>query len=115
MGYEYPLDTDFIAELQYLKTEQGGRRTPARSGYRPQLKFLFTDYETSGEQTFLNRSTVFPGETALAAIRIVSREFFFGQLLEAMPFEFREGKKIIGKGTIIQIINTDLRQPSSNS
>ena len=54
---------DFIATLTYKTTEQGGRKTPAKSGYRPQVKFDFEEMETSGQQTFIDRELVFPGDT----------------------------------------------------
>jgi hypothetical protein len=49
---------DFIAELKYLTTEEGGRKTPVHSGYRPQVKFCFTEMQTSGQQTFIDKEIV---------------------------------------------------------
>jgi translation elongation factor EF-Tu-like GTPase len=46
---------DFIATLTYRTTEQGGRKTAAVSGYRPQVKFDFAEMQTSGQQTFIDR------------------------------------------------------------
>jgi hypothetical protein len=67
---------DFIAELKYLPTEQGGRKTPANSGYRPQIKFDFSQQETSGQQTFIDKKTVYPGENVIAKIKMSSPNFF---------------------------------------
>ncbi len=38
--------TDFIAQLQYRTIEDGGRKMPAYSGYRPQIKFDFEEMQT---------------------------------------------------------------------
>jgi hypothetical protein len=103
---------DFIANLKYLTTEEGGRKTPAFSGYRPQVKFDFDEMQTSGQQTFINKDTVYPGDTVEAAIRILSVEHFENTLTEGMTFEFREGSKVIGTGKIIDILNDRLIKTS---
>ena len=105
---------DFIAELKYLTTEQGGRKTPAYSGYRPQVKFDFTEMQTSGQQTFIDKEIVYSGETVNAKIKIVSPDYFAGYLKEGMKFEFREGATIIGTGQITNIINDKLDKPAGN-
>ncbi|WP_166437109.1 EF-Tu C-terminal domain-related protein [Niastella caeni] len=111
--YEQQMQSiDFIAELKYLTTEEGGRQTPVFSGYRPQVKFDFDEIQTSGQQTFLNKDTVYPGDTVEASIRIISVEHFEHTLTEGMTFEFREGSKVIGTGIIIDILNDRLVKTS---
>lgn len=106
---------DFIAELQYLTTEEGGRKTPAKSGYRPQVKFDFDEMQTSGQQTFINKEFVNPGENVKAKIKILSPDHFENTLTEGMEFEFREGATIIGKGKIEYIVNEKLEKPAGNT
>ncbi|BCY29332.1 hypothetical protein [Flavobacterium okayamense] len=101
---------DFIAELKYKTSEDGGRKTPAFSGYRPQLKFVFTDLQSSGSQFFIDKNIVKPGETVIAQIKITSPQFYTNQLETEMEFEFREGEIIIGTGKIIEIINKTLEK-----
>lgn len=103
---------DFIAELKYLTTVEGGRQTPVFSGYRPQVKFEFAEMQTSGQQTFLNKETVYPGDTVTAEVRILSVEHFANSLMEGMTFEFMEGSRIIGTGKIISIVNDNLKRAS---
>lgn len=103
---------DFIAELKYLTTEHGGRKTPALSGYRPQVKFDFTEMQTSGQQTFIDKEIVYPGDTVNAKIKILSPNYFAGNLTEGMKFEFREGATIIGTGQIKDIVNDKLEKAS---
>ncbi|NEU08626.1 hypothetical protein GZH53_09915 [Flavihumibacter sp. R14] len=102
--------TDFIAKLTFRTTEQGGRQTPAKSGYRPQVKFDFTEMQTSGQQTFIGKETVFPGGTVDAKIKILSPDYFAGCLTEEMEFEFREGETVIGTGEIKFIVNDRLEK-----
>jgi Elongation factor Tu C-terminal domain len=105
-------EADFIATLTYLTTEQGGRQTPVFSSYRPQVKFEFAEMQTSGQQTFIDREIVYPGDTVEAEIKIISVDYFAGQLTDKMKFDFREGSKIIGTGQIKHILNDKLRQAS---
>ncbi len=106
---------DFIAELRYLTTEEGGRKTPAKSGYRPQIKFDFDEMQTSGQQTFINKEFVNPGENVKAKIKILSPDHFANTLTEGIEFEFREGATIIGKGKIEYIVNEKLEKPAGNT
>ncbi|WP_153800356.1 hypothetical protein [Foetidibacter luteolus] len=106
-------EADFIAILKYFTPEQGGRSTPFFStGYRPQLKFDFDEMQTFGQQTFIDRKMVFPGDTVEAEIKMLSVEHFAGRLKEKMKFEFREGSRAIGTGQIKHILNSKLRQAS---
>ena len=105
-------DDDFIAILTYKTIEQGGRKTPAHSGYRPQIKFDFEEMQTSGQQTFIDKDIVYPGEIVEARIKILSVDHFANCLTEGMDFEFREGDKIIGTGKIKHIQNDKLKKAS---
>lgn len=100
----------FIASLQYKTTEEGGRKTPANSGYRPHIKFPFDEYMTSGIQTFIGTEIVLPSETVSAVISILSVEYFEGKLYENLEFDFREGARIVGTGKITEILNSKLNR-----
>lgn len=101
---------DFIAVLTYKTEKQGGRSTPAYSGYRPGIKFPFSDMQTSGRQTFIDKSIVNPGDVVKASIKIVSTDYFKHTLEEGLEFDFREGKTIIGTGIIVEILNPVLKK-----
>jgi len=105
--------SDFIAELEYKS--EGGRKTPATSGYRPQIKFEFEfdKMQTSGRQQFIDRKFVFPGDKVNAEINILSVDHFAHKLEEGMKFEFREGSVVIGKGKILTIVNEKLKKEAS--
>ena len=103
---------DFIAELTYFTTEQSGRKAPATSGYRPQVKFDFTENQTSGQQTFIDKEIVYLGEKVLAKIKVISPHFFEDSLEVGMKFEFREGATVIGVGELKHIINDRLKKAS---
>lgn len=105
-------NADFIATLTYKTTEQGGRKTAVQTGYRPQVKFDFDEMQTSGQQTFIDRELVFPGDTVEAEIKILAVDYFANTLTEKMKFEFREGATVIGTGIIKHIINHKLKKAS---
>jgi translation elongation factor EF-Tu-like GTPase len=106
-----PEYTDFVAEVTYFTTDEGGRCGYAASGYRPHIKFSFSKYLTSGQQTFLDKEIVHPGETVTTAIKILSVNIFHQSLSEGMIFEVGEGPRTVGTGKITEIINENLRYP----
>ena len=101
---------DFIARVTYLTTQQGGRIGYAVSGYRPHIKFDGREYLTSGEQLFIDKEKVFPGETVTAEIRIVSTHVFKNYLFVGQYFEVSEGSRVVGHGEVIEIINIYLEK-----
>ena len=101
---------DFIAELEFSSTEQGGRKGYASSGYRPHIEFKnYPEYLTSGNLTYIGKEKVEPGEKIKAEIAILGTEYFAKRLYGNMEFKFCEGSRTIGFGKIIDIINTDLK------
>jgi translation elongation factor EF-Tu-like GTPase len=102
------LEADFVAELVYKTTAQGGRKGAARSGYHPQVKFDFSDMQTSTAQFFHDREWVNPGDTVVADMQMVGRDYFAGTLEIGMRFEVREGSRVTAHGKILEIHNRSL-------
>jgi len=105
-------EPDFIARITYLTAEQGGRKHHANSGYRANVKIDGRKELTSGEQLFIDKDKVFPGETVTAEIRILRTELFNNYLFAGQHFEVAEGPHLVGHGEILEVINLDLRQAS---
>jgi len=105
-------EPDFIARVTYLKTDQGGRKGYAASGYRPHVKFDGRIELTSGEQIFIDKDKVFPGEIVAAEIRILGVDFFKNYLFVGQHFEVAEASHLVGHGEILEVINPSLRQAS---
>jgi hypothetical protein len=105
-------EPDILARVTYLTTEQGGRKGYATSGYRPHVKFDGRKELTSGEQLFIDKDKVFPGESVTAEIRILGRDFFKNYLFVGQHFEVAEASHLVGHGEILEVVNPDLRQAS---
>ena len=101
---------DFFADLHYRTTEEGGRKTPAASGYRPHLKFPFSEEQTSGQQTFIDQEMAYPGDRLSAKIKVLWTDLLAGKLEEGTTFEFREGRRVIGSGKVTYIVNDKLEK-----
>lgn len=99
---------DFIARITYFTIDQGGRRTPAVSGSRPQTRFEGRHETTPAEQVFAEKDHILPGESAEAAITIINKDRFFKSLYAGQTFEFFEGDRIVGTGTILKLLNREL-------
>lgn len=101
----------FIAELVYRKTEDGGRKTAVKNGYRGQVKFEFAE-RTSGVQKFIGKEYVFPGEKVVAEIAVLSPHFLKGKLEVGMAFTIHEGLTLVATGKVMEIFHEDLKASS---
>ncbi|MYT27357.1 MULTISPECIES: elongation factor Tu [unclassified Streptomyces] len=84
----------FTAEVYVLSTEEGGRRTPLTTGYRPQ--FYLRTADVVGAIDLGERAVARPGETVSATVEL-------GRAVPLEPglgFAIREGGRTIGAGTI---------------
>jgi len=100
--------TDFIATVTYLTPEQGGRKTPAHTGYRPHFQIEGYDIITSAQQTFIGKDIVMPGETVDAQVILLCPKVFFKRLFVGQSCEFCEGARLVATGKIKAILNSEL-------
>ena len=103
---------DFIADLHYLTTEQGGRKTPVFTNYFPQVKFSFSKNQDGGRQKFLNKEVVNPGEDVIAEITLLDSQWCNNRLKTGLKFDIVEGPKLMGTGVIVVILNKELLDES---
>ncbi len=80
------------ATVTFLRTEDGGRQTPVRSGYRGQFFFEGEDFESAME--VLPERWVQPGETTDAGFAFTEYSFerLKGRISIGHAFKVREGK-----------------------
>lgn len=106
------LEPDFIAELEFMTTENGGRKGYASSGYRPIFKLNNKKEMTSANLIFNDKQKVFPGDKTIALINILWTEEFENLLYPELEFELLEPPRIIAKGKITEILNKKLNKAS---
>jgi translation elongation factor EF-Tu-like GTPase len=95
--------SDIEAELRFLTTEEGGRRTPVYSGYVGQFHFDLSDWDVG--HYYPEASSASPGDTVRAELSFVSPHLIADRIHVGMEFECREGRKTIARGRITKILN----------
>jgi elongation factor Tu len=91
--------TKFEAEVYVLSKEEGGRKTPFFSGYRPQFYFRTTDV-TGGVTLAGGAEMCMPGDN-------VKLEVELGKPIamdEGSRFAIREGGRTVGSGVVTKIL-----------
>jgi len=90
--------TSFTAHIYMLETKEGGRKTPFRSGYRPQ--FFFRVNNVSGVIILEQEDAiVMPGDNLTINVMLDKPVV----VEEGLRFIMREGKLTIGAGIIISL------------
>ena len=99
------LAKDILVEMSYLLTEDGGRKNPTWSGYRPQ--FFYNNHDWDAQHEYIDVEKVYPGDTVKAYLTFMSPQEHFGKLKIGDHFLIREGRKIIAFGHVIEIIDLE--------
>jgi len=97
-----PIPHDIEVEIRFLTKEEGGRSTPAFSGYRPQFYYQGRDWDARHE--YPDTYTVNPGETVRAYIGFLSPQEHHGKINVGMDFKIREGSRVVAEGVVKKII-----------
>jgi len=100
---------DIEAEISFLPTEKGGRRSAALSGYRPTHDFGLGGTLNDAAHEYIECEAVQPGQTANANMWFIAPEYQEGRLSAGFKFTVQEGSHIVGHGTIIKVVNALLR------
>jgi elongation factor Tu len=97
--------TAFRAKLRFLKTDEGGRKDFALSGYASAITFEANEKnQHAAHFTFENRDRVLPGEECEAIVTVISPELIRSKLNANASFEVREGFRLVGTGTILELL-----------
>jgi elongation factor Tu len=94
----------FTAKVYILSEKEGGRSKPFKSGYKPQFFFRVSNItgtiilEKKNEED--EETIVMPGESLTIEVHLVEKAV----INNGLRFIMREGKKTIGAGAILSII-----------
>jgi elongation factor Tu len=94
-------DIRIFAKLTLLREDEGGRRGPIISGYRPSFRFHADLLD--GIVSLRGRDRAGPGETADVDIVLVRPDYLDGPLSQGMKFTAQEGARIVARGEITGI------------
>jgi len=98
---------DIEAIITFLRPEEGGRKTPIYSGYRP-AHLVKEDYLTTGVHKYYDRKCVLPGESVLGTIAFITPEAYPNCLWEGKILRIQEGGRVVGYAKIVKIFNNIL-------
>ncbi len=96
------------AEVTMLTTENGGRKHPAFSGYRPHFHYA-GEYHTSTHR-YAGLDVLPLGQTAVAEIWFILPEIHVGRIHEGMPFEVTEASRVVGHGRVLEVLDLDQKK-----
>jgi len=88
-----------------LRTEEGGRKNPVFSGYRPQFYYEGEDWDA--EHTYIGVEHVNLGDTVTAQLRFLKPQNKAGRIAVGMEFEIREGKRTVATGRVTEILKLE--------
>jgi elongation factor Tu len=99
---------EFRARIHVLSTAEGGRRNPLYTGYRAGL-FLGSNpiAGNDGIMTLEGLEQCEPGEDCIARIALLHPELVHAPLHPQTAFELKEGGRLVGTGTILEIVAGD--------
>lgn len=116
--YSYPVEDtvsvqEIRAHIHFLSTEEGGRRNPIFSGYRPPLNF--GSRWPSGEPMLNDgivllddREQVLPGEECDVRIRLLRPEIVTVEIEPGLQFDVTEGaRKLVGHGVVTELLSIE--------
>ena len=90
------------ARIKLLKTEEGGRTSCVRSGYRPNIRF--GDLYTDGALIFLDHQQVCPGDKCEVRVAFANPDYARAYFRIGACFDIMEGSRKVGEGVILAIL-----------
>jgi hypothetical protein len=91
-------ECDFIANVNVIPTDRGGRGTSFATGYRPQL---FIDGDDCDVEVRLEVEKMDPGDSVLVFCRFFRPDRNLQKLVVGKPVLLREGDRTIAYGTVL--------------
>lgn len=91
-------ECDFIAHVNVIPTDRGGRQSSFATGYRPQL---FIDGDDCDIEVQLEVDKMNPGDSGLVFCRFFRPDRNLQKLVVGKPVLLREGDRTIAYGTVL--------------
>ena len=81
------------------------------NGYRPQY-CVSQSYQTSTIHWFIDKGFAVSGVAENAFVKFITPDAYSGCIERGQTIEIREGSRVVGKATIIEIYNSKLQRQS---
>ena len=101
---------DIEAKIKFITTAQGGRKSSAISGYRPNHDFGLDGMLNDATHEYIDTKMVAPGQTVMANMWFLAAQYQVGRLHPGFRFTVQEGSRIVGHGVITQVFNAELQR-----
>jgi elongation factor Tu len=85
--------------MYFLSPEEGGRKTPIFSGYRPAL--CFGEKQTDGAIMLSSGGRAVPGTECEVVIKLLHPEHLGDAVKPLATFEAKEGARVAGRGQVL--------------
>lgn len=82
---------------------------PAHSGYRPNHDFGLEGTLNDAAHEYIWQEVAAPGESVLANLWLLAPELQTGRLHPGFEFTVQEGRRIVGRAVVQEVINEALR------
>lgn len=105
---------DIEAEISFLPTEQGGRHSPACSGYRPSHDFGIVGTLNDAAHEYIGCEAAVPGSTVKANMWFLAPQYQEGRLYPGFKFTVQEGIRVVGNGVVVAVLNEMLKKMAPN-
>lgn len=96
--------TTISAKIYVRRTEEGGRKSPIFTGYRPAV--YFGDRQTDGLIIFNHEEKPALGGEYTVTIALAHPEYLGDALKQEATFDCREGTKVVAHGKVLGIKKT---------
>jgi translation elongation factor EF-Tu-like GTPase len=94
---------DIEAEISFITTENGGRRSAVISGYRPNHDFGFGEMLDAAHE-YPDCESVAPGQKAKTSMWFLAPLYRADSLRTGMKFTVQEGDHVVGHGVVTKIM-----------
>ena len=97
------------AKLTLYSTENGGRKTGIKTGYRPNHVFEYKENSTDFVSTYIgqidfDKDLIFPNETEKVTVRFLKHQNISELVEKGKVWWIHEGPRKIGEAVILEII-----------
>ena len=104
-----PRPPDFEADIYFLATSVGGRQSPAPNGFRCCHDMGLMGEINDALHEYIDCDTAVPGDTVKTRLWLLVPESQTERLFPGFKFTVQEGPRIVGHGTILNVMNPILR------